>query len=959
MNHRDAQRTRWVAGFVGSMLMLSGVFGAEVGAVGTGGLVATGSAGLPEAFFAERVAPIFEEHCVECHGADQRKNGLRLDGVEGIVRGGDSGEPLIKAGDAEGSYLLRRILSHESKEKMPPRGERVSADQVEVLRRWIAAGGRMPGAERIASEQRVRTDHWSFQPLKRMDVGVGGSAAIDAFIRKKLTSVGLEMSPRADRRTFIRRLSLVLHGLPPAVEEVEAFVADGVDGAYERLVERMLASARFGERWARHWMDVVRYADTDGFERNVERKTAYPYRDYLVEAFNKDKPYDVFVREQIAGDSFGCDAATGFLVAGPFDSVKSQDKSLVQMQRQEELADMVNTTGTAVLGLTLGCARCHNHKFDPIPQKDYYAVQAVFAGVLHGDRPLKELMTAEREAEVAVVRRESGVKTARLNALRAKAQGLVSAVSGKEGSAGGKGGERPAITARFNEDRFAAMETGAVRFSIERSSGGAPCLDELEVYTADGRNVALASAGGRASASGTIAGYPIHRLEHVNDGAYGNARSWISDAPRGWVRIDLARREMVDRVVWSRARDGGFGDRVPLEYAIELLGSDGQWKRVSDERGRAPFEGEKGVILGRGDAVLARLPREELDEANRLKKEIEGVGARLAELESSARVGRFAPAPERTHRLYRGEPGQPREEVAPGGLSVLAGPVMGMDEPDALRRKRFAEWITSAENPLTSRVMVNRIWHYVFGTGIVDTPSDFGANGGRPSHPELLDWLADEFVRSGWSVKQVLRLVLNSEAFRQGSAPVESALAKDADGRLLWRFTPRRLEAEAIRDSILAAAGSLDLTMGGPGFPLLDVVMENVRHYFPKESFSEREFRRMVYMFRVRAAQDGVFGAFDCPDGGSVMARRSRSNTPLQALNLFNSAFVMQQAGLLAERLKVAGDVRAQVRVAFSRFYAREPDDYEMGASVSMIEREGLVAFSRALFNTSEFLFIF
>jgi hypothetical protein len=284
---------------------------------------------------------------------------------------------------------------------------------------------------------------------------------------------------------------------------------------------------------------------------------------------------------------------------------------------------------------------------------------------------------------------------------------------------------------------------------------------------------------------------------------------------------------------------------------------------------------------------------------------------------------------------------------------------MGMDEPDANRRKRFAEWITSAENPLTSRVMVNRIWHYVFGTGIVDTPSDFGANGGRPSHPELLDWLADEFVRSGWSVKQVLRLVLNSEAFRQGSVPVESALAKDADGRFLWRFTPRRLEAEAIRDSILAAAGSLDLTMGGPGFPLLDVVMENVRHYFPKESFSEKEFRRMVYMFRVRAAQDGVFGAFDCPDGGSVMARRSRSNTPLQALNLFNSAFVIQQAGLLAERLKVSGDVRAQVRVAFSRFYAREPDDYEMGASVSMIEREGLVAFSRALFNTSEFLFIF
>lgn len=927
--------------------------------VGAPTLAADGPRGnLPESFFTERVAPILEEHCVECHGPEKQKNGLRLDRVDGLVRGGDSGEPLLKAGDPEGSYLIRRVLSNEPKDRMPPRGERVSEREIEILRRWIDGGGRMPGAERIAAEQRIKTDHWSFQPVRRVENGKDGAAAIDAFIQQGLANKGLARSPRADRRTFIRRIFLVVHGLPPTAEEVEAFVADPSENAHERLVDRVLASPRFGERWARHWMDVVRYADTDGFERNVERKTAYPYRDYLVESFNQDKPYDVFIREQIAGDMLGCDAATGFLVAGPFDSVKSQDKNLVQMQRQEELSDMVNTTGTAVMGLTLGCARCHNHKFDPIPQKDYYAIQAVFAGVLHGERPLREKMTPERESDIASARRESAAKTARLNELRTKAQGLAAAKVQKGSGSSGREG-RAAVTARWNEDRFDTVETTSVRFTIHRSNGGAPCLDELEVFTSEGRNAALISEGGKASASGTIAGYAIHRIEHLNDGKYGNAHSWICDGPTGWVQVEFPKPERIERIVWSRARDGGFGDRVPLEYVVEVLGSDAQWRKVSDHTGRAPFEGEKGVILGKGDAALATLPRGDFEEANQLKKEIEGLAARVAEMEGNARVGRFTPAPARTHRLYRGEPGQPREEVAPGGLSVLGAPVLGMDEPDSQRRLKFAEWITSKDNPLTARVMVNRVWHYVFGTGIVDTPSDFGSNGGRPTHPELLDWMADEFVRSGWSVKQVLRLVLNTEAFRQDSAPVEAALAKDADGRFLWRFTPRRLEAEAIRDSILAAAGSIDLTMGGPGFPLLDVVLENVRHYFPKESFSEKEFRRMVYLFRVRAAQDSVFGAFDCPDGGSVMARRSRSNTPLQALNLFNSNFVMQQAELLTERLKRLPTPEAQVRSAFGRFFAREPDAFELDASVAMVKKEGLVAFNRALFNTSEFLFVF
>jgi hypothetical protein len=400
---------------------------------------------------------------------------------------------------------------------------------------------------------------------------------------------------------------------------------------------------------------------------------------------------------------------------------------------------------------------------------------------------------------------------------------------------------------------------------------------------------------------------------------------------------------------------------VPSQYKVEVLSKDGSWKEVSSSMGRvAPLDvtSAKG---SKAEEAFVRLEPADRAAAKELMKETEILRQRIAELEPVGRVGRFLPKPERTHRLFRGEPNQPREPVAPAGLSVLGGLTLEMDESDEVRRKSFAEWITRPENPLITRVMVNRIWHYIFGTGIVDTPSDFGANGGRPTHPELLDWLADEFVRGGWSIKKLQRTILLSATFRQSSAPRPEAQKVDADSRLLWRFAPRRLEAEAIRDSMLAVSGKLDLSMGGPGFLLLDAVIENVRHYFPKEKYTDADFRRMVYLFRVRAAQDGVFGAFDCPDGGSVMARRSRSTTPLQALNLFNSTFVNEQAAFLVESLqRGAGPAMdAQVRVAFERFYARPPDAFEMESSQKLVREEGLFALARALYNTSEFLFVF
>ena len=902
-------------------------------------------------FYESKVRPILEDHCFDCHGEDKQKNKLRLDTAVGILRGGESGEPLLVRGVSAESYIIKRVTSANAKEVMPPKGERLTAEQVATLKAWIDAGAKMPGEEAAAASLRLKTEHWSFQPVKRPAVTKTGGE-IDELVLAKLREKGLAPSPSADRATLIRRVYLVMHGMPPTPMETADFVNDTRTDAYARLVDRVLASPRYGERWARHWMDVVRYADTNGFETNRERKSAYHYRDYIIASLNSDKPYDRFIKEQIAGDALGVDAATGFLVAGPHDIVKSPDINLTLMQRQDELADMVNTTGTAFLGLTMGCARCHNHKFDPILQKDYYAMQAVFAGVNHGERALREKTAAAAGKELASLKSDETAKNAQLDALRKKA-----AAAGNATAPTAPGKLRPPVNARLNEETFPPTEAVAVKFTILATNSAEPCIDELEIYDASGRNVALAEGGAIASASGTLPGHAIHKLEHINDGKTGNEHSWISNTRgQGWVQIGFPAKARIQRIVWSRDRDVRFADRVPTQYRIEVAAESGKWTTVASSEDRQPFNAK-----GDPGDFFAKLPASEAAAARQLQADLAASKTRIDKFSENAWVGNFSSAPERTYRLYRGEPMQKREVIAPDALTVTGTLGLAVDEPDQQRRVRLADWIASPQNPLTARVLVNRLWHYTFGNGIVDTPSDFGANGSRPTHPELLNWLADEFVKGGWSIKHIQRLILMSATFRQSSAPRADAAAVDADGRLLWRYTPRRLEAEAIRDSMLAVSGALDLKMGGPGFYLMDVVTENVMHYFPKEKYTPAEYRRMVYLFRIRAAQDGVFGSFDCPDGGSVMAKRSRSNTPLQALNLFNSSFITQQSDLLAKRLRTeAGEAPdAQAAFAFRLFYARPPDAYEQRSSAEMIRTHGLQSFARALYNTSEFLFVF
>ncbi len=798
----------------------------------------------------------------------------------------------------------------------------------------------------------VKKSHWAFQPVKRPplpDVANKARARnpIDAFILARLEKDKLTLNEEAGRATLIRRLKFDVLGLPPTPEEVDAFVKDTDPQAYPRLVDRYLAAPQFGERWARHWLDAVRFAESDGFETNQARANAWPYRDYVIRSLTDDKPYDRFIMEQLAGDQLGAPEATGFLVGGPHDKVKSPDINLTLMQRGDELHDIINTTGATFLGLTVGCARCHDHKFDPVSMRDYYGIRAVFAGVQHGERPI------QKQAD-----------TTRVNALRRQLAELEREIIAAEPGADPKAKEprRLPVNALRNIERIAPVQAKSIRFTIEATNNGSePCIDELEIFTAgkEPKNVALRA---KATSSGDYPGSPIHKLAHINDGKYGNSRSWISNsAGRGWVQLDLPKVESIERIEWARDREGKYADRLATRYRIEIAAEPGKWQVVASSADRAAF----GAKLT--EPTQARLIARRAE----LGKQLRG-----AEGTTKVYAGTFT-APEPTHRLHRGDPMQKREEIAPASPASFGKPIeLPMNAGDAERRLALAKWIADPENPLTARVLVNRLWQHHFGSGLVNTPSDFGLNGGKPSHPELIDWLASELVEpsvepSGrlreparraapWSMKHIHRLILTSATYRQSGAFNPQAAAIDRGARLLWRYPPRRLEAEALRDSYLFVSGKLDLTMGGPGFDLFEPNANYVKVYNPKKDFGPAEWRRMIYQSKWRMQLDDVFGAFDCPDAGQIAPKRTTSITALQALNLLNSRFMVQQARFFAERLEreASNDVDKQVRRGFRLAFQREPSATEATAAARLVRDHGLPAYCRGLFNANEFLFV-
>ncbi len=915
------------------------------------------------------VEPIFAKHCHSCHGAEKRESNFRLDVEKAATGGGDFGEAAIVPGDGANSPVVRFAAGLDDM-AMPPEGPPLGTEEIAILRAWIDQGAKWPTLPKgHAEDHALTTDHWSFQELTHPAVPDSDNdwvrGPIDAFVLEKLTLAGLKPSPEADRVTIIRRLYLDMHGLPPTPRQIKTFVADQRPDAYERLVKQVLASPRYGERWGRHWLDVVRFAETNGFETNSPRPNAWPYRDYVIRSLNDDKPYDEFVVEQLAGDALGVDAATGFLVGGPYDTVKSPDINLTLTQRQDELADMVNTTGTALLGVTMGCARCHNHKFDPVLQKDYYALQAALAGVRHGERELRGADNTNRQRKSDALQAELEALDLRIAGAEGKLDAfepLAHPVSLVQKAVEVDPLKRSSVNPRRNVDRFEPVVAQRVRFTVLSTGGsGEPCIDELEIYTTGNppRNVALDRVGAVVTSSGDYAGNPKHQLAHVNDGQYGNSRSWISaTSGSGWIEVELPETVEIDHVVWGRDRQSNYVDRLADEYRIEVAGASEAWELVADNTDRAAAD--DGVSPQAEAVELAQLI-EERQQVTQWREQRAALSKRWSELTKPTMVysGSFE-QPETTHRLYRGDPLQPREQVAPDTLSVLGSLGLPLDAPEQKRRLALARWIVGPGHWLSARVMANRVWHNHFGRGIVATPSDFGAAGAPPSHPMLLDWLASELVDGGWKLKPLHRQILLSNTYRQANRPHTLGQEVDAESRLLWRFPPRRLEAEAIRDSILHVAGTLDLRMGGPGYSAFEPNTNYVRVYKPRERFESPQWRRMVYMTKVRMERDAVFGAFDSPDAAQVCPKRTRSTTPLQALNLLNSTFIIDQAEHFAGRLRVeAGPNPAdQVRRALLLTTGREGDAEDIADAVRLVENHSLEAFCRVAFNLNEFLFL-
>ncbi|MEM7386816.1 MAG: DUF1549 and DUF1553 domain-containing protein, partial [Verrucomicrobiota bacterium] len=691
---------------------------------------------------------------------------------------------------------------------------------------------------------------WSFRPPVKEPLPEGFKAdhPIDAFIRAELNSKGLEASPEADRHTLIRRLYLVMLGLPPSPDEVASFVDDpsATDEAWNRQIDRVLSDPRYGERWAQHWLDIIRWAETVGFETNAPRPHAWRYRDWVIDSLNADKPYNEFLFEQLAGDTVEADAALGFLVAGPANlpGQIGRDEEAMRQARQDELDEVIRTVSQSILGLTIGCARCHDHKFDPISARDYYSMQAIFSGLSYGNRRLRGPENDAMAARVPALETRLSQLQTRLERFRNNHQLKVP-------------------LADSHSESFPPVLARSIRMRIEETRlGGAPSLYELEAWSSQSaedptaHNVALASKGAKASASSFALENQTRHPDCLNDGSVDKRQAFPWRAGQGgkaWARIDLARPTVIDRLVWHA------GYSHPAAYVLEYLepGSE-NWKPIAHARNRLPHRNDRRPAT-RMD--LEGVSPSEVAELVTLLTEIRSTSALRDQNRTGPQVyaARFSERPEPTWILNRGNPLQRTEQVPPTIPAALGRLDLPSQSPEPERRIAFARHVTVPDHPLTTRVIVNRIWQHHFGTGLVATPSDFGEMGSRPSHPRLLDWLAVTFARQGQSLKNLHRLILTSRTFRQGSQPETRALATDAESRLLWRFPPRRVEAEVIRDSILTASGQLNPKRGGVGFDFF-VQKGGLADYQAHTTFGEDGWRRMVYARKIRMQAVDIFG---------------------------------------------------------------------------------------------------
>ena len=892
--------------------------------------------------FQEDIFPILEDLCMDCHGLDKQKSGFRMDRRIHFLKGGDSGFPAIVPGDSKKSFMLELIKSKDPDERMPPKGDPLLDDEIVLLEQWIKAGAVWPG--QMDDKLEEGTDHWSFLPVERPTIPKGTDHPVDAFLNSRLNNEKIPPNPSTDSLSLIRRASIVLTGLPPKPDRVRKFLADSnknSEKAYAELVDEMLASPHFGERWAQHWLDVIRWAETNGSESNLYRKLAWVYRDYVIRAFNEDLPYNRFVQEQLAGDGMGSGEALGFLVAGPHvpAATVGQEASAIRQARADRMDEIMQTVGASLMGVTMSCARCHNHKFDPISIQDYYSMTAVFQDIEFGSR-FPEFSNDHPRKQ--------------------SAQGIWKGIARNRNKIRTKSKVWEEDWGAYKEVHWNPVEATGIRINFWSGYVG---LDEVEIFGLPSEDVNYANRSQGTTVRTDVAfiqqgdRFPVGR---VIDGKFGTQRwqasynkskkqnPWLEFSFKSPVKLGRLRlssnREYYYETDYLEQKNKFNFDR----FVVHAKLPDGTWKEIASiDKFRKLKDSDKGV----SDAVR---------EISHLTYKLSEEGPR------PSFVGSFIP-PKITRVLHRGSPENPRDEVLPAAPKILQG-TLGVDGDASghLRRARFADWVVDSSNPLTARVMANRIWQHVFGSGLVVTGGDFGRAGALPSHPELLDWLAYEFSRPSrpdgtpWSMKEFIRLLVTSDAFRRSSAPSETGLDKDAGSILLWRFPPRRVEAEVIRDGILLASGKLNPQMGGRSYRIHNV-KKTYAQWKVVNNFGPDTWRRMIYQERMRRVDDRIFTAFDFPDCGQVRAKRPVSTTPLQALNLMNSDFVVDQSKRLSERaMREAGkdNLSGAVNRCFELLLSRKPSKDERQAALKVAEKHGLAIVCRSLINSNEFAFL-
>lgn len=952
--------------------------------------------------FASQIAPILQQHCVRCHSDDNAKGGLSLATFADL-----ESQSLIDVADPDASRLIELVTPLAGQQaEMPKDGTALAADEVGLLRRWIAEGANWPAEVVVREKSKADASWWSLQPLAVVQPPDRDEPnPIDRFVFARLAANGLQPAEPADRPALVRRLAFDVTGLPPSTNEVRDFVQDVDPLAYERLVDRLLDSKAYGERMARHWLDIAHYADTHGFERDQRRDHAWHYRDYVIRSFNENKPYNQFLREQIAGDVIAPDnpdsvIATGFLAAGPWDfvgQVETRSAMLRRAARSLDLDDMVTQVMTATVGMTVNCARCHDHKLDPISQSEYYELTAVFAGLKRGDRVVSESSREHYETEKTRLQGAIADATTRLGQLRGEPIDLADLVGGGNGFSSGERGLGIDVRSGRPQERrlgdlddirpgkFVPVDWPAIDGVF------VPLAGETRISSAGHVATGLPANGGKAwdaIRNGPVNNQFTTRLGPIDYASPGH--SMIGLHANAGITFDLrAIREMAKTdlpITFSTVV--GYGGELQAPSAEFRILVDGdlraEGKIGREDASAVEFEigtesrfltlistdGGNGYghdQISFGDPWLtAQRPENETAEslamAETLRNELRQLQADLSALAPPpVFYGTTAEKPEPVHILVRGNPETPGDPVNPGTLRLAGDAVTFGDSamPESDRRLALADWITAPNNPLTARVIVNRLWQWHFGRGIVPTPSDFGYGGQPPSHPDLLDWLAAELVRENWNLKSIHRLICTSQTYQMTSrvaAPLR-ATRIDSDNRLLWRMNSRRLEAEAIRDAVLAVTGNLSREMGGPGYRDFEYEEAYAPIYRYKTADTPDLWRRSVYRFVVRTTPQPFLATLDCPDPANLTPTRNVTTTALQSLAMFNNDFMLQQSQHFTNRLMKESDhLEDRIDLAFRLAFSRSASPEEIEACQALVDRQDLMHLCRVLLNANEFV---